>query len=546
MAETLRIALAQINPHLGDIRANAARIRRARTKAAAGGADLVVTPEFSIAGHPPEDLARRPEFLADCAAAIAGLAVETGDGGPGLVVGGPWQDGRKLHNALFLLEGGRIQARRAKHELPPDGGAFDAGPAPGPVAFRGIRLGLMIGEDWWSAAVPETLAESGAEILLSINGAPFEAGRTHARMDLAVHRVVETGLPFVFHNQIGGQDELVFDGGGFVLNADRSPALQMPRFEEVIAVTEWRRDGGRLACVPQPLPPEVPPLEQIYHALMLGLRDQVEKNRFPGVILGLSGGIGSALAAAVAVDALGPGRVRAVAMPSPGTDRERLADAADCARLLGIRIETVPVGPAAGAIRSVLAPLLSGGPPAAAAEWGIRSRARGLALTMLAEAAGELLLATVTRTELSVGCATPHGDLCGDFAVLKDIDRTRAAELCRWRNSHSPPGARGPQGAVVPERILARPRPTGREDDASLPPPEVLDAILAGLVEDGKGADALVAEGHDRAAVLHVRRLLDRAERKRRQAPPGVTLGPRAFGRGRRTPITNGYTEFFA
>jgi NAD+ synthase len=559
MAQTLRIALAQLNPHMGELRANADRIRRARAEAASLGADLLVTPEFSIAGYPPEDLVRKPAFLADCAALIAELAAETADGGPGLVVGGPWHepggpDGPKLYNALFVLEGGRILARRAKHELPnygvfDDKRLFDSGPAPGPVAFRGCRLGLMICEDWWFPAVSETLAESGAEILIAINGSPFEVGKAASRIDLAVHRVVETGLPFVFLNQTGGQDELVFEGGGFVLNADRSLALRMPMFEEAVTLTEWRHEGERLACAPHPLPPEVPRLEQIYRAMMLGLRDYVDKNRFPGIVLGLSGGIDSALSAAVAADALGPERVRAVMMPSPYTSAASLEDAAECARLLGIRYETVPIGPAMQAFAAMLAPAFGNRPPDTTEE-NIQSRARGVTLMALSNKFGDMLLTTGNKSEMSVGYATLYGDMCGGYSVLKDVYKTTVFALSRWRNANLPPGAKGPRGPVMPERVITRPpsaelKPDQTDQD-SLPPYPVLDAILEGLVEGEKSVDALVAEGHERALVLRIWRMLDRAEYKRRQAPPGVKIGPRAFGRDRRYPITNGYTGLIA
>ncbi|MBX9702326.1 MAG: NAD+ synthase [Acetobacteraceae bacterium] len=546
----LRIALAQINPHVGNIRHNAELIRKARAEGARLGADLVVTPEFSIGAYPPEDLVRKPVFVADCAAAIADLAAETADGGPGLVVGGPWRDGDKLHNALFVLDGGRILARRAKHELPnygvfDDKRVFDPGPCPGPVAFRGFRLGLMICEDWWFPTVSETLAESGAEMLLSINGSPFETGKPRRRVDLAVPRVVETGLPFVFLGQVGGQDELVFDGASFVLNPDRSLSAHLPLFEEAVVLTEWRREGERLVCAPQPLPPEVAMPEQIYRAMMLGLRDYVDKNRFPGVVLGLSGGIDSAISAAVAADALGPDRVRAVMMPSPYTSRDSLEDAEACARMLGIRYESIGIGPAMEAFASMLAPAFGNRPPDTTEE-NIQSRIRGVTLMALSNKFGDMLLTTGNKSEMSTGYATLYGDMCGGYSVLKDVYKTTVFELSRWRNANVPVGARGPRGPAMPERIITKPpsaelKPDQKDQD-TLPPYDELDAILEGLVEGEKDVDTLVAAGHDRATVLRVWRMLDRTEYKRRQAPPGVKITPRAFGRDRRYPITNGYT----
>ena len=550
----LRIALAQIDTHLGGVAINVARIRRARAEAAAQGADLVVTPEFSIGGYPPEDLVRKPAFIETCEAAIQDLARDTADGGPGLIVGGPWRDGNLLFNAAFVLEGGQVIARRAKHELPNYGvfdekRVFDAGPSPGPVNFRGVRLGLMVCEDFWLPAVSETLAESGAELLLSINGSPFEDGKQARRIALAVERVVETGLPFVFVGQVAGQDELVFDGASFVLNADRSLAVQMPYFEESITLTDWTRSGDRMVCTPQPLPPEPDRLELIYRCMMLGLGDYVRKNRFPGLLLGLSGGIDSALSAAVAVDALGPTHVRAVMMPSPYTSQDSLDDAAECARLLGIHCDTIPIQPAMDAFGAALAPVFNGR-QADITEENIQSRSRGLILMAMSNKFGDMLLTTGNKSEMSVGYATLYGDMCGGYSVLKDVYKTTVFALCRWRNQHLPPGALGPAGPVMPDRVITK-APSAelkpdQTDQDTLPPYADLDAILEGLIEGEQSVDALVARGHDRATVLRVWRMLDRAEYKRRQAPPGVKITPRAFGRDRRYPITNGYTGLVA
>jgi NAD+ synthase len=552
MTDRLRIALAQINPHEGQVRRNADRLRQARREAA--GADIVITPEFSIGGYPPEDLVLKPSFVADCVAAIEALAAETADGGPGLVVGGPWEDQGRIYNALYVLDGGKVIARRAKHELPnygvfDDKRVFAQGPVPGPVNFRGVRLGLMICEDWWFPTVSETLAESGAEILISINGSPYELGKPARRVDLAVPRVVETGLPFVFLAQVCGQDELVFEGASFVLNADRSVAAQMKLFAEEVRVTDWRRGADGWVCQPQKLEPMLGEMEETWRAMMLGLADYVNKNGFPGVVLGLSGGIDSAISAACAVDALGPDRVRAVMMPSPYTSAESLEDAAECARLLGIRYETIPIGPAMQAFGAMLAPAFGNRAPDITEE-NIQSRARGLTLMALSNKFGDMLLTTGNKSEMSVGYATLYGDMCGGYSVLKDLYKTRVFALCRWRNAHFPEGALGPRGPVMPERVITKPPSAelreNQKDEDSLPPYEVLDAILEGLVENEQDTDALVAQGHDRATVVRVWRMLDRAEYKRRQAPPGVKLGRRAFGRDRRYPITNGYTGLIA
>jgi len=549
---SIRIALAQCNPHEGQIDHNLQMIRALR--AAASGADLVVTPEFSIGGYPPEDLVRKAAFIDRCEAAIAALAADTADGGPGLIVGGPWRDGDKIYNAAFLLDGGVVAARRAKCELPnygvfDDKRVFDPGPAPVPVVFRGTRIGLMICEDWWFAAVSAALREAGAEMLLSINGSPYESQKPGRRVTLAVPRVVETGLPFVFLNQVCGQDELVFDGASFVLNADRSLAVMLPTFVPALVVTEWHRVDGRLMCAAQALPDEADPLEEIYRALMLGLRDYVGKNGFPGVILGLSGGIDSALSAAVAVDALGAARVRAVMLPSPYTSQHSLDDAATCAELLGIQYDSVPISGAMGAFAQALGPLFEG-TAADITEENIQSRARGLILMALSNKFGHMVLTTGNKSEMSVGYATLYGDMCGGYSVLKDVYKTQVFALSRWRNEARPRDGLGPDGAVMPERVITKPPSAelkhDQTDQDSLPPYDELDAILAGLVEGEKSVADLVADGFDRATAVRVWKMLDRAEYKRRQAPPGVKISVRAFGRDRRYPITNGFTGLIA
>lgn len=551
MSDTLNIAIAQINLHLGAIDKNLAKLRAARAEGARLGADLVVTPELSIAGYPPEDLVLKPAFVAACEAAAEELAAETADGGPGLIVGLPWRNGEKLHNAAFLLEGGRIAARRAKVELPNYGvfdekRVFDAGSPSGPVPFRGFRLGLMICEDWWLPAVSETLAETGAEMLLSINGSPFEDGKQTRRVTLAVERVVETGLPYVFAAQVCGQDEVVFDGASFVLNADRSLAVQMPHFQEAITLTTWTRTETGLVCTPQTLAPEPERYALIYQAMMWGLRDYVNKNGFPGVVLGLSGGIDSAISAAVAADALGPERVRAVMLPSRYTSAHSLEDAAACARMLGIPYETIPISGATEAFEAALAPAFAG-KAADITEENIQSRSRGLILMAISNKFGPMLLTTGNKSEMSVGYATLYGDMCGGYSVLKDIYKTTVFELSRWRNENHPQGALTAPGPAMPERIITKPPSAelrdNQTDQDSLPPYEVLDAILEYLIEGERSAEEIVAEGFERETVLRVIKLLDRAEYKRRQAPPGVKITAKAFGRDRRYPLTNGFTN---
>lgn len=552
MTETLKIALAQINPHLGALDKNLAKIREARAEAMRLGADLVVTPELSISGYPPEDLVLKPAFVSACMEMAQRLAKDTEDGGPGIVVGLPWFYQGKLYNAAFLLDEGKIIARRMKVELP-NYGVFDEkrvfaeGVPSGPVMFRGVRIGLLICEDWWLPHVAETLAETGAELLLSINASPFEDGKQQQRLTIAVERVVETGLPFVFLAQTGGQDEVVYEGGSFVLNADRKLAVQMPFFEDALTVTTWTRGAAGMVCEAQKLSPEPERLAMIYQAMMMGLRDYVTKNGFPGVVIGLSGGIDSAISASVAADALGPQRVHAVMMPSPYTSADSLEDAAACARMLGISYETIPIEGAMDAFTTALTPAFRG-KGADITEENIQSRSRGLILMALSNKFGSMLLTTGNKSEMAVGYATLYGDMCGGYSVLKDLYKTDVFDLSRWRNEQHPRGALTASGPAMPERVITKPPSAelrdNQTDQDSLPPYEVLDAILAQFIEHERSAEEVVTLGFDSKTVGDVMRLLDRAEYKRRQAPPGVKITSKAFGRDRRYPLTNGFTRY--
>jgi NAD+ synthase len=546
--ENLVISLAQLNPTLGDIDGNVALLKSALVTAREQGADLLVTSELFIAGYPPEDLVLKPAFIEACAAAIEHLAAETAAGGTALLVGAPWREDGKLYNAVLLLERGAIKTVRFKHELP-NYGVFDEvrvfkpGPPPGPIAFRGVRLGVMICEDMWFPEVTETLEESGAQLLIVLNGSPFESDKQDQRVQLAVSRIRESGLALLYVNQVGGQDELVFDGASFAVGRDYRLALQAPRFESAILPTRWHlADDGKWDIEPGVMVPPAEGLEAIYRTMVLGLRDYVTKNRFPGVVLGLSGGIDSALSAAVAADALGPERVHAVMLPSRYTSGESLEDAAETARLIGIELREISIKPAIAAFDEMLATSFAG-VEADITEENLQSRARGLTLMALSNKFGWMVLSTGNKSEMSVGYATLYGDMCGGYAVLKDIYKTTVFALSRWRNAHRPAGALGPDGAVMPERVITKP-PTAelkdnQTDQDSLPPYDALDDILQGLIEREEGVDAIVARGHDRAIVLSVWKMLDRAEYKRRQAPPGVKTTSRAFGRDRRYPITN-------
>ena len=548
-ADQLVIALAQLSQRVGDLTANAAAMLAARAQAARDGADLVLFPELSLIGYPPEDLVLKPALQARAAEETQRLAEATADGGPAMLIGTVVVEAGKLYNVMALLDGGRVAAISRKYDLP-NYGVFDekrvfaAGPLPGPIQFRGVRLGVPICEDIWTADVCECLAETGAEILLSPNGSPFELGKDDRRLSLVTARVTENRLPLAYLNRVGGQDELVFDGGSFVLNADAKLAIQMPDWHEEVRVTRWTRGADGWSCQKGQISPWRDDLAGIYHAMVVGLRDYVNHNRFPGVVLGMSGGVDSALSAAVAVDALGPERVWCVMMPSRYTSADSLEDASQCAGLLGVKLDSIAIEPAVGAFGDMLAPSFTGRGPDITEE-NIQSRIRGVTLMALSNKFGHMVLTTGNKSEMSVGYATIYGDMCGGYSVLKDAYKTTVFDLCRWRNQHDGSVFLGPAGRVIPERIITKP-PTAelrdnQKDEDSLPPYEVLDAILLALVEDEQSAEDLVARGFDPATVARIERLLYIAEYKRRQSPPGVKIGRRNFGRDRRYPITNAF-----
>ena len=551
MTDALAISIAQLNPTLGAIADNVAKIRAARARAGEDGADLLLTPELSVIGYPPEDLILKPALQDAAAAAVRELARDTADGGPAMIVGACWREDGRLYNAVFLLDGGWIVATRYKHELPNYGvfdekRIFEPGPLAGPVSFRGVRLGLLVCEDMWFPEVAECLGETGSDILLVPTCSPYEEDKYDERMTHAVARVTESGLGFVFANQVGGQDELVFDGASFVVNPDHTLAAQLPAWREAQVTTHWRRTADGWRCQPGEVAPGPDGLDAVYQAMMLGLRDYVDKNRFPGVVLGLSGGIDSALTAAVAVDALGPDRVWCVMMPSKYTSQSSLDDAAAAATLLGARLDTVSIAPAVDAFDAMLADAFKGKDPDITEE-NIQSRARGMALMALSNKFGHTLLTTGNKSEMSVGYATIYGDMAGGYSVLKDIYKTAVFNLSSWRNQRKPAGALGPDGRVVPENIITKPpsaelRPDQKDVD-SLPSYDALDDILECLVEKEMAFEEIVARGHAADTVKRVEHLLYVAEYKRRQAPPGVKVTSRNFGRDRRYPITNAFRD---
>ncbi len=550
MSRTLTIALSQLNPTVGDVDGNISLIGAAR--AAATGARLVVCGELAVSGYPPEDLVLRSDFQNLIEERVRELAAATADGGPAVLLGTPWRNEGALHNASLLLDGGRIAALGLKHELP-NYGVFDekriftAGPYPEPITFDGARLGVMICEDMWKPEVTAHLKKAGADILVVLNGSPFESDKPTIRRDRARARTAESGLPLVYVNLVGGQDELVFDGGTFIIDRNGDTLVQAAAWESVTVASNWRAQaGGGWDCEPGTVDEPAAGPEAIYRALITGLGDYVGKNAFAGVLIGLSGGIDSALTAAVAVDALGAAKVHCVMMPSPYTSPESLEDAAETARLLGVWLDSISITKAMNAFDEMLSESLAGHLPDVTEE-NIQSRSRGLTLMALSNKLGYMVLSTGNKSEMSVGYATLYGDMCGGFSVLKDVYKTTVFDLARLRNSYRPAGSLGPEGPVMPEAIITK-KPTAelapdQFDEDSLPPYEVLDDILKSLIEGECAIPDIIARGHDADTVRRVWHMLDRAEYKRRQAPPGVKISSRAFGRDRRYPITNGFTR---
>ncbi len=552
LTDTLRLAVAQLNPVMGDVRGNLEIARSARAEAARLGADLLVLSELFICGYTPEDLVLKPALQRDCRLAVEELARETADGGPGVIIGTPWAEGGRLHNTAALLDNGRVEALRFKVDLPNYGvfdekRVFEPGPMPGPVSFRGVRLGLPVCEDIWGEDVVECLADTGAELLIVINGSPYRRTVHDERMQVAVARVVENGLPIAYVNQCGGQDELVFDGASFGIEANRMLSFQLPAFQEAIALVTyrrgadevWRAEGGPVAALPDAHEAE-------WRACVLGLGDYVNKNRFPGVVLGLSGGIDSAIVAAMAVDALGPERVRCLMLPYRYTSTESLEDAAACAKALGVTYDVVPIAEPVEGFLSALGPLFANF-PANITEENLQSRARGTILMAVSNKFGPMVLTTGNKSEMSVGYATLYGDMNGGFNPIKDLYKTQVFQLAAWRNAHCLADLKGPAGEVIPERIITKPPSAelreNQTDQDSLPPYDVLDAILEGLVEHELPVADVIAQGYDEATVRRVEHLLYIAEYKRRQAAPGVKITRKNFGRDRRYPITNRFRD---
>ncbi|WP_336987400.1 NAD+ synthase [Altererythrobacter aquiaggeris] len=550
MTNTLTITLCQMNQNVGHMAENADEMLELRRQAAGRNPaiDLVMYPEMQLIGYPPEDMILKPALLDRAAMELQRMALATGDGGPAMIVGTVIREGKDLYNAVALLDGGKIAAVRYKDELP-NYGTFDekrhftSGPLPDPVEFRGVKIGLPICEDIWHPSVCSHLKEQGAQILLSPNGSPYEIDKDELRIEgVAKQRAIETGLPMAYLNRIGGQDELVFDGASFVINGDGEVVIQMRDWEAQIIDTVWNRtdDGWKCAAGEKHALSDHP--EDVYCAMMIAVRDYVHKNGFKGVILGLSGGIDSAICAAIAADALGPENVWCVMMPSRFTSQASLDDATACAKAIGCKYTTIPIQPAVSGFDEMLANDFAD-TDVDLTEENLQSRIRGVTLMALSNKFGPMLLTTGNKSEMSVGYATIYGDMAGGYNPLKDAYKMTVFAISKWRNTARPEIALGNDGEVIPQNIIEKPpsaelRPDQKDSD-SLPDYPVLDAILMGLVERDESVDEIVAEGFDRDVVTRIEHLLHLAEYKRRQAPPGVKLGTRNFGRDRRYPITH-------
>ena len=550
MAERFRITLGQLNPTVGDLAGNAAQAAAAWVEGREAGADLVALPEMFIAGYNAQDLVMKPAFQSDVMTHIEGLAAACADG-PALAIGAPIVEDGKLYNAYLVLKGGKIASRSLKHHLPNETvfdevRIFDAGPLGGPYSVGNTRIGSPICEDAWHEDVAETLAETGAEFLLVPNGSPYYRGKFDTRMNHMVARVIETELPLIYLNMVGGQDDQVFDGASFGLNPGGKLAFQMPAFDAVTRHVDLERgpDGWRIVEGEKAV--QADPYAQDYRVMVQGLRDYMRKTGFKKVLLGMSGGIDSAIVATIAVDALGAENVRCVMLPSEYTSKASLEDAEACANALGARYDYVPIKQGRDAITETLAPLFEGTKPDLTEE-NIQSRLRGLLLMALSNKFGEMLLTTGNKSEVAVGYATIYGDMAGGYNPIKDLYKMRVFETCRWRNANHAEWMMGPKGAVIPENIITKAPSAELRDDQkdsdSLPDYPELDAMLEILVDKDGSIDDCVTAGFDRDVAKKVEHLIYISEYKRFQSAPGPRLTPGAFWLDRRYPIANRWRD---
>ena len=550
MSDRFRLTIAQLNATVGDLRGNAQKARDAWQTARDAGADMVALPEMFITGYQTQDLVLKAAFTEQAVAAVMELG-QSLTGGPAIGIGGPWREGDKLYNAYFVFRDGKLVARVLKHHLPfkqlfDELRLFDSGPISGPYVVGDARIGSPICEDSWYPDVAETLAETGAEILVVPNGSPYHREKLDLRMGHMVGRVVETGLPLVYVNMVGGQDDQLYDGASFVLNPGGKKVVQLPPFQEAVEHVDFIRTAEGWQAQPGLMAPQPDAWEQDYHAMMLGLREYLRKSGFRKVVLGLSGGIDSALVATIAADAIGPENVRCVMLPSEYTSQGSLDDAADCATRLGTRLDTVKIDGARDAVSGALAHLMEGTEPDVTEE-NIQSRLRGVMLMALSNKFNEMLLTTGNKSEVAVGYATIYGDMAGGYNPIKDLYKTRVFETSRWRNANHRDWMMGPKGEVIPPQIISKPpsaelRPDQKDED-SLPPYEVLDAILEGLVEKDLALKDLVAQGFDADTVRKVEKLLYISEWKRYQAAPGPRISTKAFWLDRRYPLVNRWRD---
>jgi NAD+ synthase len=551
VTDRLRIALAQLNPKVGDLPGNLALARAALADAQAAGADILMLSELFLTGYFPDDLLFKPKFVADAMQAARDLVADTAGTGVALVLPTVWREKTGLHNAVLVAENGEITATRLKRELPNadvfyEKRYFNAGPLADPVLIKGVPVGIPICEDIWHASVCEHLAMRGAEIMLCPNGSPYWTDKQHVRKALVRARVAEDDVPMLYLNQVGGQDELVFDGASFGIEPGDRLVFQGKSFATDFIVSDWVRGDNGWTCAQGEVTELTTTDEAPWLACVLGLRDYVHKNGFKQVVLGLSGGIDSAVVAAMAVDAFGAENVHCIMLPYRYTSEASLKDARDCAERLGVRYDIVSIGdPVDGALEQ-LAPIFAGR-PVDLAEENIQSRMRGVVLMAVSNKLGSMLLTTGNKSEMGVGYATIYGDMNGGYNPLKDMFKMEVYRLAAWRNSHVPGDCLGPSGEVVPQAIIdkgpsAELRPNQTDQD-SLPPYPVLDTILGALVEDEMSIAEIVANGYDQALVERIERLVNLAEYKRRQSAPGPKLTQKAFGLGRRYPITNGYKD---
>ena len=550
MADRFRLTLAQLNPTVGAFAHNRAAAETAWNEAKANGSDLLMLPEMFLTGYQIQDLVLRPEFTAHAMAEVDALAAACADG-PTLAIGAPFRDEAGLFNAYHICQGGKVVARILKRELPNDG-VFDekrlyaAGPAQGPVTVAGTRIGFQICEDAWWPETSEDLEETGAEILLVPNGSPYARGKYDVRLAHVVARVHETGLPMAYLNMVGGQDDQLFDGASFVVNPGSEITTLAPHFDEAMIVVDFEKGDGGWRALKGDITPRPDDLELDYRACVEALRDYCGKAGFGQVLLGLSGGVDSALVAAIASDALGPKNVRCVMLPSEYTSDHSLEDAKACAEALEARYDYVPISGPRAAVTEALNPLFDGLAPDVTEE-NIQSRLRGLLLMALSNKFGEMLLTTGNKSEVAVGYATIYGDMSGGYNPIKDLYKTRVFDICRWRNAHHRGWMAAPEGEVIPTRIIDKPpsaelRPDQKDED-SLPPYEILDGILEMLVDQDKSIADCVAAGYDRDTVKRVEHLIYISEYKRFQAAPGARLSERAFWLDRRYPIVNRWRD---